>query len=572
MGAGKPKALETAEAPAPVGPSVTRTRVYTEGEAPPAVPERPPVVEGEVAPEAPAPAVPEPTSAGITPETPLNKAAEARLTEAASEGVPLTRGQATQEFGIQDTEQILKSAVGPEADAARTFLQEQAEAIKGAVEKFKASVSDQTLTGAERGELVKESLRELRDAGKKGVAELYNQARELGGKDFVLDTEDFVKTAKNFLIDAGTSDVVKNVLKQELARYGLIGKVKTLKSGGTMNELGETVVVLDDGTNIKFAGPQEQLSIGNAEKLNQALNRQYLQDPHSVGALKRSLDDAVEKFVQEGASGEAGEVQQALKAARAAYQQQKKTFSAKDIIQRLIDFKKGTTTDAVLPERAIPSILTGGPEAVSNLKRIKAILLANPTEKSKAAWKAIKGEVIGSLFDKAYTVNANVGGGQVGVISGAKLRTAIEKFGRDRLKDILDPAEMKQLEKLERIIGNATIPISGTTNPSGTAARIVRFFSGAGKTVAHAVPFGSVVMAEAKTLLAKIKQRETLTQMTSYTKEAAKVEGTKAAPGASKMETIKDKADELGNDIIQGFLDLAPKVVVPVVEQKREKK
>lgn len=484
----------------------------------------------------------------IAPDAPPTVA---RMAEAQSEGIPLTRGQATQDFAAQDAEQTLRAAASGEGEKARTFLQEQAAKITDAVDRFKTAFGPEA-TATDRGQVVKDAVRELRDLGKAGVSALYKQAEELGGESLGLITDDIKRVATDILIDEGIPETVKKSISQQMARYGLIGKAEK------MNEVGITKVVLDDGSTVSFRGEPEPLTVANAEALRKAVNDLYTSDPtHRSQALKPVLDDAVEEAIESAANKPPVEgrpdgqgVADAYKAARSAFVEQKQTFAAKDIVQKLIDWKKGATdlTDVLASDKAIDAIFAGG---VPDLKKVKAVLLASPTPASKEAWKAIQATGIGKIFDKAYTVNANLGGGNIGTVSGAKLNSEIARFGTDKLKVLLSDAEFNQLMKLKRVIGNATIPISGTTNPSGTAFKMMRFL---GPMAARIVPFGGQI---ADTVAGLVKQakgvaeaQKTLSGVTNYTPEAAVAD---AAPKPS----VAAKADEAANAFIQNFIELA---------------
>lgn len=495
--------------------------------------------------------------------TEIGVAAEARMARAAEEGVPLTRGQATQAFEIQDAEQSLRAATGKEADQARAFLAEQNGKIQAAVEKLRSSYGDITLTKTERGQVVKDAIRELRDEGKRGVSQLYRQAEELGGDQLKLDTSDILSKARDVLVDEGVPEPVRKSITQQLAKYKLIGKA------GKMNAAGDTKIVIDDGSTVTIRGETQDLSVGNAEDFREAINRLYMQDStRQSQSIKRAIDDAVEAALEKTPPGEAPAVREARIAARAAHKEQKETFSARDVIQRLIDFKKGTKTDVVLPERAIPEILGTGPESLTNLRKVKAILLSNATEDSKAAWKAIQAQGIADIFDKAYTVNANIGGGQIGAISGAKLNSAIDAFGTAKLKTLLDADEYSQLMKLKAIIGDATIPISGTTNPSGTAYKLVKFIGQIVGTL-HGIPLVGQAVDIVSGMYKQVKQitemQETLRNMTEYTPSAAARETGEASSKAAKIAEIKAKSDEIANAMVEEFITQVPRLVSPLV-------
>lgn len=393
-----------------------------------------------------------------------------RYDEAASEGIRLSRAQAEQDFRVQNDENSLRMSTTNEGEQARGFFRQQQEQIQNAITRFRNAFGPDAGNAADRGQQVKEAVRSLRDAGQEGVSRLYRLAEEAGGDALPLETDGIRNAATDVLIDELVPAGVKKSIEQEMARYGLIGEA------APTNEAGITRVTLDDGSTVSFRGPVKQLTAANAEDLRKAVNRLYMSDPSRASqAIKPAIDDALEAAL-EGASGQEGGLGQTLQAARAAHRQQRQTFNAKDIIDNLIAVKRGTETDVVMPERAIAQVLGAGKDGVSNLRRVKTLLMSSNTPSSRQAWAAIQHQGLADIFDSAISRNVNHGNGQIGdVVSGAKLNSAIERFGPLKLRELLDQEQFNGLMKLRRIIGNATIPISGTVNPSGTATKIINY-------------------------------------------------------------------------------------------------
>jgi hypothetical protein len=426
------------------------------------------------------PPVPRPQSGGggQPPETPSSAAQ--RLAEAQSEGVALTKGQATQDFTTQEQEQTLRRMAGTDEGAqAQVFYAKQQQQISDAVDRFKNALGNVDATPEERGAQVQDALRTLRDQGKAGVSALYKQAQDLaetaggeGSNITRLDTGGILGKLRELFIDESVPDQVRKALKQQAAKYGLIGQDPTTVEG-------ETTVKLKDQNGepsgrISFIGPVEPLTISNAEAFRQKINALYETDTSKLSqGLKPVIDDAVQKAVERAATEGPGDIGKAFKAARAAHQQQQATFKAKDVVQQLVDWKKGAPgTPQVQPDAVLKKVLGNDADSVTNLKKVKAVLMSGTSDQSKAAWTAIQAHAVGKIFDKALTLNASADGP---TISGAKLNSAIHAFGVDKLKVLLPPSEFDQLMKLRRIIGNATIPIPGTVNSSGTAYALLNF-------------------------------------------------------------------------------------------------
>lgn len=504
----------------------------------------------------------------------------ARVANANEFGIDLTRGQATKNFDVQDAEMRLRNSNGPQAEQMRAFTAKQAEQVKIAVDQFKQAFGDATMTPEERGTAVQEAIRELRDNGAKGVSALYKQARELG-QEVPLDTAGIRQIYDRLMVEANVPDAVKAEITQEAARYGLIGKVTPVK-GGTTAENGITTVKLDNGQQVRFYGEPQVLRLDNAEEFRKVISRLYPSDgPRKLTSLmKGAIDEATEAAATNLAKGEGAEVPEAMRAAREAFQEQVKTFKAKDVVQAIADWKKGAedVTGALKPEQVIKAAFA----TTSDLKRIKAVLLSKPTVNSKAAWKAIQAHGVAQIFDQATTRTTNISGEITDAVSGAKLRTAIESFGTDKLKVLLEPKDYNTMMRLRSAIEDVTVPIAGTTNPSGSGNLIMRLvkdvdnqvtaaFAAAGTAIGGAAggaiggTIGRTVSPAIKAVKEGKQAAETLENAVSYTPEKAATDTGAPKPGmtAKAGEAVK----QAGSRTLSAFIDTYgnARVLAPVL-------
>lgn len=485
--------------------------------------------------------------------------AAGRFEEGADVGVRLSKAQAEKDFDAQAREETLKAEATPEGNDARTFFAKQAEDIKGAVERFRATLGDPAMNATERGQVVKDALRDLRDSGKAGVSALYNQARTLAeglgaeGKNLInLDTAPLLARMRELFIDEGVPEGTRKALKQQAAKYGLIGEnPRTVE--------GETTVQLRDSTGepsgrMTFTGPPQTLSVTNAEDLRKAINGLF--EPGKTNpqeALKSVLDDAVEAAVDRAASSGPGEVGQAFRTAREAHKTQQATFKAGDVVEKVIAWKKGQRdTEAINPEDIFRTIFAGGPEGLTNLRKLKAVLLNKPTEASKGAWKAIQAHGVADIFKQALSPDDTV--------SGLKLNSAIKKFGPDKLKVLLDESDFNQLMKLRRVIGDATIPLPRTTNPSGSGYVIVRLAAKLAQNLAplgRTIPMVRDVVKGAEEFGAAKAAKKTAEGVTNYTPANAD------APAKSKTSPAA---------FVRKFVDLASsdRIITPLLAAANE--
>lgn len=464
--------------------------------------------------------------------------ASARPTGTISQEIPLTRGEETKDFGVYARERQLAGMDSPEGIEARAWFSRRDDAIESAVTKYRATIDDPTLTAADRGTLIRDGLTEMKDQGRAGVTALYREGRELAERArgelghnaaamLDLDTAEIKSTLRELLIDHSIPEPTRDGLRQIAAQYGLIGngKVKTYEDGTTVVEIPEI-----GGTGVKTIPiPRlvEKLSLTNGEEFRQALNRLYKPGDPATGrplALGNLADAATAAAIERVAVEGLGEFGDIARAARKAHQTQKQTFEGKDAVQRVIDFKKGTQTPQVADDRVARTLLN----SAADLKKAKAVLLlSSPTEKSRAAWRALQAQGVGEIFEKAFVVNAR--GGE-GAISGAKLNTAINKFTPEKLKILLDPSEYDELMALRRRIGDATITLPNSVSSSGSDLGVIRFLTkqaAALRPVARVIPGAGMVlnMADGASALAKMgrdatEAKETLKGITGAGQKA----------------------------------------------------
>ncbi|WP_394659888.1 hypothetical protein, partial [uncultured Novosphingobium sp.] len=134
-------------------------------------------------------------------DTPPPTTPQGRYAEAASEDINLSRGQAEQDFQIQNDENSLRVSATNEGEQARGFFRQQQDQIQNAITRFRNAFGPDAGNAADRGQQVKEAVRALRDAGQEGVSRLYRLAEEAGGEALPLETDGIRNAATDVLID-----------------------------------------------------------------------------------------------------------------------------------------------------------------------------------------------------------------------------------------------------------------------------------------------------------------------------------------------------------------------------------
>jgi len=380
----------------------------------------------------------------------LDPQAQLRVARAQTEGVPLTQGQATREFELQSGEDILKGLEGREGERARLFFNEQQKSLVDAKDTFLQKIGDDLETSrTARGEQVRTTLRDINSAEKIAISQLYGNLTDLPGGDQIIRTE----VLKEF-----SDELVREIVPSTRIQRGI-------------KNIFNDFEILDEP--VKTATSQGPLRFRNAEKMRQRLNKLSPDNPADitvVAQLKQGLDDLVAAATEQFPSNTP--IGQAAQNARSAARRNFERFSAKDIVENIISFRKGTTTDRVPDELILDKILASGNQKIANLKKIKSVLTTSPTNASRKAWEGIQTQAMLDLFSKAVTETP-----QGFVISGNKLNSAIKRIGDEALTTILRPKQLTALKQLQAVIGDATIPVPRTTNPSGTGARVMNMMN-----------------------------------------------------------------------------------------------
>ena len=529
----------------------------------------------------------------------LGPEALARIRQAESQGVQLTRAQASQDFSPAEAEQTLLKSVSPEGEQARQFAESQQAQLKQATEKFTeqfggsarlAEAAGETVadTARGKGELIQDVLLERKELGRQEVSELYTLAGETAGEALPLNNASIVEIADDIIVNRPITPEVEKSINTALAKFGLIGDSV---EQSTRNKF----KVMDGDQAITITGDVTPLTLNNAEEFRKALNKAVgadqtgsaktvvseldkqiatvvdqglsrpklpvqITDTRNKGvkiesengrifgtvsgedfviggvnikdatkrgkgegkglylsaideAKKRNLKTLVsdESVTPEAANGweslkrdgfpvvknkEARFIKDkqggfwavdddlpvytmdlvsnqpqlagrtgAFKTAREAAKEQFETFTAKDIIEDLTSFKRGTSTPKVDPGLVINKIVKGE-KAVTNIRKLKKVLLENPTEQTKTAWRSIQAEIVGDILGQAINKDTLE-------ISGARLNSAMKKVSPEALQEVLGRKQFAELKRLQAVIGDATIPPPGTTNPSGTFTKLL---------------------------------------------------------------------------------------------------
>ena len=428
------------------------------------------------------------TDAGIEPATFLST-----IRKANSQGVELTRAQSSGDFALNNAEQSVIGNVSAEGDVARKFMDRQQEQLKTAAKNFTDQMGGSSrlaeagrevpaVTSRAKGEQIQEALISAKELSRQEVSALYDTAEDTIGEAVPLNNNLIVDTADEVINTLPVTKEIRDTIDAALAKFGLVGD--------SVEPITRNLNAVKDGTkSIEIIGDVTPLSLSNANAFRKQLNKAISGD--TTGAAKsvvNQLDEQVRSAIEAGASSGRTD---AFQGATAAAKKQFETFSAKDVVQKLVSFKKGTRTPDIDPESVITSI-TKGDKSVTNIRKVKSVLLESPSNGSRQAWQSIQAEAIGDIF--AQSINKNTL-----EVSGARLNTAISKYKPEALQELLGKKKFAELRRLQRTIGKATIPPEGTTNPSGTFTKLANLVESSGNFLgAGQINLGSLAFAGVK--------------------------------------------------------------------------
>jgi len=385
--------------------------------------------------------------------------------------VPLTSARINQDFTQQQAENTLRTIAGSvEGEEARTAARGTQEGLQRATDRFSSRIGGiKGATDAERGASIKASIVDVARMSRAEVSRLYTVARDLVGQEKKIITNPLKEAFEDGVDTLPIEDKTLRPLQILLARFGIIGE----PIEGVSN------AVLHEGRRIPVRKGVQELNLGNSEEFRQGLNKLGRDPSGVVVSIINQIDNEIDNTIatalrgkQAGASG-ARARQEAFETARGARQQVGKDFEAKDIIENLTKFKlsKGfeTETPQIAAEQVRRTIFNN--RGLTNLRRLKQTLLkktGNKEQEAKGqtAWLEIQNLAIDDLF------SSSIGPG--GELSGLRLNSAVNKLGGDEiLKTLLPKKTFEEFKRLQQLIGDATIDIKGTINPSGTGQAII---------------------------------------------------------------------------------------------------
>lgn len=404
----------------------------------------------------------------------------ARATLAKEIKIPLTKGELTQEFSQQATEQrLLESASDPIAERFRQFKLGQSQTIREGLEKG----VDTSKLREETGELITDALtgrkKLLRTTKNSLYGEAAENAKDIGGIPMFTDDIEAVIPSADDLEDLAIT------APQAMASIDGLLKQWGLKEG---------------------AETPRQLTIENFERFRKNLNAIDRGDPTGASKvvtskIRAALDEEADNLAATLAErGIKKEVLKPLMEARKTVKQLKREFSPQAFTGRLTDVKRDGITP-IIESSQVYSKISSKAQPVENVRKLMNSLDA-AGEKGAQAIGDLQSTVMMDLIDAGFgTASRKIDG--IPVFNPGAFKKRIKMVGMDKIQAIFkdNKQALKQLRNIDRLSADL-IPPSGAM-PKGSASVIMDLMNKLGVIGISSKLPGGAIMIEAFQKLAE---------------------------------------------------------------------
>jgi len=383
-----------------------------------------------------------------------------RQQRALNQGIPLTKGQQTQNFAQQQFESDVVKQSPDLATSLSEFQKRQKREIQGRFEQLidqtgaNVDVSNPRKVGA----IVDSALVKQFESKKKLVDDAYQKARDAGETKAVVDTSKL----DQWLVDNAPEAISVPQINSIKAK---LDALKTATGGK---------VTVDDLENLYKAAGQ----LGKPGDPSNVFMRQ----------VKNVINDVTE--------GAGGDLYRAARAERAGLARQ---FEDTYRVAKLLGTKGGYADRAVALDDVFSHVVLDG-----NLDQMRTVtkLLKNGGEDGQKAYAALQGQTIQYLKDQ---LNRNTSG-KLSYDAFAKTLATLDKEGK--LDYMFGKKGRETLTELQGTLRDALVEIPGTVNYSNTGSVVVRALD---KLAALRIPLAKTVSDIAKESELKKKVEQSIT-------------------------------------------------------------
>lgn len=400
----------------------------------------------------------------------LDSAALGRKANLIANGLTPTKSMVTRDAADWTLERNLQKIGGPDAPNAAASS-ELTSIYSGNDKTMSAKLADMVgkqgnASQESRAMTVMGGLDELSRASQKDVSEVYGAVRDASGEKLAGNGEAIAKAIDDLRLSPKADPMVD-------------AAVRKLKANGMMDA---------DGNLYKA-----RMTVSEAESLRQHMNAQ------GSGYGKSQIINAIDADVMQGAGADM--FQGARAAAKARFDMLKNPATQK-ALDNLGELSQGKTAQNYIQQQ----IVRGADQDVSALL---ATIKNMPTRTQGSVMGALRGGVLDHLADAAASGENK--------ISGAKLGTAIDKIGENKLRGILGDDLYTQLTSFAKAAKDATYePDYSAVNHSHSGTTLLSMIQSA-----RAIPgVPLVVNQQAEKAIARRAASSTLGEIKAATPDA----------------------------------------------------
>lgn len=356
--------------------------------------------------------------------------------------IPLTKGQATQDFAQQRFER--ETAKSPDdGGLLRERFTEQNQLINQNIDEMLNLTETQlpeTAYRVQTGNKVIEALQKSYDNDKKKVSNAYNVARQRGETQQVIDVNNVSAYLNENRDIRDTAPIIKRFADSAFVR-----------------EVGEGSI--EDG-NFRLKPMTIERAEDLRQRVNQLVDQTNPQDIRQASQIKRLIDEAQDSQ----GSG------QAFKSARKQRQQLANKYENLAIIDQLLDTKGRYNDKRIAAENVVnKAVLSGSVEDVRNLRKA----LTTGGEDGIQAWKEVRAATLRHLRDEA---TKNVGRDPLGnpLVSAAQMDRVLRSLDKDgKLEIVFGKTGAEQLRTLNDVTKDIFVAQPNAVNSSNTASVVL---------------------------------------------------------------------------------------------------
>ena len=334
-----------------------------------------------------------------------------------------------------------------------------------------AATSDDAIAGAEK---VIGALKERGARADQIIGDLYDKARDSGGRSAALDHYTFTQRAGDLLHDANVESFLTPDIRNKL--------------NGFADESIPLTVEIAEQLKTSMAGIQRKTTDGNV-KHALGLVRQALDETPLVGAGPAPVNGGNQLVAAGGQLAEAPASSLGQEAIDAFNKARRMNRSWRQIVEKTPALQ--AVEDGVEPDKFVQQFVVGGGNkaSVSSLAALRQSIKGSPE-----AMAAVKGQIARYLKSEALNGAAD----EVGNFSQSAFNDALSRIGERKLRMFFTPEEVEKFKALGRVGSYEQVaPAGSAINRSNTAAGVYGILDRViGSSVLSKIPLGRMALQE----------------------------------------------------------------------------